>query len=407
MRVGLVIEQFDTRRGGLEQWCFQFAVQLLRRGHTVHVVSQRFCPSVRRLPLVRHVIPYGHSRFAFPTMAEACLRTLDLDVIHDMGAGWYCDVFHPHGGSRRSATERSLYLHPAWMRPFKTWLQDWLPRYRQFDVLNARQYVNDGRLILALSHSVVADFAHYHGVPGSQVRLVYNGVDPDRFSPEHRDVYRRSMRARLGVEDQTLVLLMVAHNLRLKGVPAVLRAARRLMVRGADFRLVIVGGKRLGSYLRWAREAGVADVVRFAGTVEDTVPWYSAADVFVHPTWYDPCSLVALEALACGLPVITTQFNGASELMTPGSEGWALEDPADVEGIVQCVESLRDRDLREAMGQAARRLALQHPFSRNVDEVLNVYGEVAGRRRAGSAERMAVLDMPAEPHPTLPTQALI
>jgi len=382
LKIGLVIELFDTRRGGLEQWCFQFATHLLRRGHVVHVVSQHFCERVRRLPLVRHVVPCGHSRFAFAAAAEACLRTLDLDVIHDMGCGWHCDVFHPHGGSRRAASERNLCLYPPVVRPFKAWIQEWLPRYREFDLLNARQYVNDGRLILALSRAVVEDFKHYHDVPRSQVRLVYNGVDPERFSPDHRRRLRHVVRRKAGVDDKTLLLLMVAHNLRLKGVPAVLRAVSRLNARGVPLRLVIVGGKHLGPYLRWARQEGVADVVRFVGTVDDTVPWYSAADVFVHPTWYDPCSLVALEALASGLPVITTEFNGVSELMTPGREGWALKDPADVEGIAQRVEALRDSDLRAAMGEAARNLAIEHPFSHNVDGVLDVYAEVAGRRRS-------------------------
>src|SRR5690606_27078557 len=102
-----------------------------------------------------------------------------------------------------------------------------LPRYREFAALNRRQYAQDGRLVLALSRMVRRDLSADYGVKDEQLRLIYNGVDTERFSPVHRERHREPTRARLGVKDETLFLI-VAHNLKLKGVPSLLRAMQRL-----------------------------------------------------------------------------------------------------------------------------------------------------------------------------------
>ena len=109
------------------------------------------------------------------------------------------------------------------------------------------------------------------------------------------------------------------------------------------------------------------------GPVDDPRPWYAAADVYVHPTFYDPCSLVSREALSCGLPLVTTCCNGVSELIQPDREGLLLDSPRDVDGLTESLASLLDADRRATIGAAARRLAMEHPFSRNVDALLDVY----------------------------------
>src|SRR6202000_1194572 len=95
------------------------------------------------------------------------------------------------------------------------------------------------------------------------------------------------------------------------------------------FRLLVVGHPRTTPYERLARSLGIADNIRFLGPRRDVQHCYFAADFLVHPTFYDPCSLVVLEALACGLPVITTRHNGASELLHPPREGFVIHDPHD------------------------------------------------------------------------------
>lgn len=131
-----------------------------------------------------------------------------------------------------------------------------------------------------------------------------------------------------------------------------------------------------------AAAIGAGRLVRFTGAVPDPAPLYAAADVYVQPTFYDPCSLVALEALASGLPLVTSRYNGVAELLTDGQEGYVLQDPARADELVWRLESLLPPARRDAMGRAARQLALRHTFAQNVDEILAIYQQLSRRRVA-------------------------
>jgi len=240
---------------------------------------------------------------------------------------------------------------------------------------------------------VAADLERIHGVRPARIRLIYNGVDTERFSPDHRRQYREPIRRRLGIPEQSVLLLIVAHNFRLKGVPMLLEAMAR-WPHPVPADLVVVGGAHPDRFARRARRLGIAERTRFVGAVEDTVPYYAAADVYVHPTFYDPCSLVVLEALASGLPVVTSRQNGASELLVDQRDGILLDDPSDVDEFLGSIEPLLVAARRHRMGQAARRLALKHTLTRNVDELLGVYEEICQTRRRAEDETAAQLEKP-------------
>nr|WP_258539294.1 glycosyltransferase family 4 protein [Dissulfurirhabdus thermomarina] len=181
-----------------------------------------------------------------------------------------------------------------------------------------------------------------------------------------RDEARRAW----GLPPEAVVFALVAHNFALKGVDALVRAAERLAP-GRDVRFLVAGRGRPGPYLRRARPEARRRFV-FTGPVPEVERVYAAADAYVHPTWYDPCSLVVLEAMAGGLPVVTTRFNGAGELVEEGVAGVVLESPADLEGLARALGDLLDGDRRRAMGRAARRIAERHPWSRHFTELRRI-----------------------------------
>src|SRR5262249_41959000 len=109
---------------------------------------------------------------------------------------------------------------------------------------------------------------------------------------------------------------------------------------------------------------------------------YFAADFLVHPTFYDPCSLVVLEALACALPVITTRVNGASELLHPLQEGYVIDDPHDHEHLAWCLAQLLEPGRRAACAQAARGPAGKWRFEDHYRQLLSVFADVAARKQA-------------------------
>lgn len=385
MKIGLVIESLDPRRGGAEQWTTQFAAWLVQAGHEVHVVASSFSPEVAKLGVIEHRLSATGSRIEFAQAAERRLDELRLDVTHDMGYGWHCDIFQPHGGSRAAANEQNLLLAPCCLRTVKRQAARYLPRYREFHRLAMAQYMADDRLFIALSKMVARDFERHHGVYREKIRLVYNGVDLERYSPEHQRRYRAVVRDELGVADHETLLLIVAHNFRLKGVPTLLASVASMTRAGRPVRLAVVGGKRQPAFARLAARLGAAQATTFVGPVDDAVPYYAAADVYVQPTYYDPCSLVALEALASGLPVVTSRYNGAGELITPGIEGWIVNYPANADELTECLLPLLEPAVRARMALAARRLALEHSFDLNCRELLAVYEEVVTRRRRQAA----------------------
>ncbi len=384
MRIGLVLDCFDPSRGGVEQWTFGFARWLVKSGHEVHVVARSIADSVEQLGVITHPVDAPRSRLALAAVIENRLRQLRLDVVHDTGTGWFADVFQPHGGSRFAAQQQNLQLLPRGMRRPKQWAARWLPRYREFSKLAARQYGNQQCLYLPLSRMVADDMQRFHGIRSEQMRIVYNGVDTERFAPDVDDQHRTKIRHQLGIADHEVLLLIVAHNHRLKGVPALVKATERLHAEGCAVRTVVVGGKVPHRVAHSSGLNGACPLVQFLGSIDDPRPYYAAADVYVQPTFYDPCSLVVLEAFASGLPVVTSRFNGAGELITPGVEGQIIDDPADVEELATAIAGLCDEAVRRQAAAAARRLALKHTAQRNAQEIMEAYETALDSSRAAA-----------------------
>ncbi len=394
MRVGIVIRHFDAERGGAERWTAQFAAWLLAQGHEVHVVCESAAEcngnvvtatvnELGRLHVHRVAVGVASAsrrRIRFAAAAEATLRELALDIVHDMGDGWFADLIMPHGGTRRGSFEQNLRLCPTWLRPAKRLAAGVLPRYRAFRKLERRQYLLDGsRLFLAVSQMVKRDMMRYLHVPEPLIRVVYNGVDIERFTPLNRQRYGAQLRSWLGATEQT-VLLTVAQNFRLKGVAETIQALAELRRRGHAVTLLVVGGGRKGPMERLAERLGCGEHVRFLGPSREPERFYAAADIYVQPSYYDPCSLVVLEALASGLPAVTSSCNGVSELLEDGRHGYVVKDPADVATLTQHLERLMAPEHRQHCSACARELAEANTLERNYERILSLYGEILSEK---------------------------
>ena len=235
----------------------------------------------------------------------------------------------------------------------------------------------------AISNMVAAHMRELYHVPAERIRVVYNGVDVERFRPAPDAAARSALRRSLGVDQQT-VFLIVALNFRLKGLDPLLAAFGTLRAQGHDAVLWVAGSGPVRKYRAVAARHGCESAVRFLGPVADPVPYYQSADVYVQPTYYDPCSLVALEAFGCGLPVITTRHNGAGELIHPWKEGVVLDEPDDVDGLVDAMNFYLDPRHRRCSSLAARRLAERRSLGRNCEDLLALYREAAIRRAAAA-----------------------
>jgi UDP-glucose:(heptosyl)LPS alpha-1,3-glucosyltransferase len=224
-------------------------------------------------------------------------------------------------------------------------------------------------------------FQEYYGLSAAELRLVRLATDSERFEEHDRPRRRLEWRQAWGFRPDHVVALFAGLNYRLKGLDPLLHALRRLPP-GAPFRLLVAGHPDTAVYQRLAARLGIADRVRFIGYCSEMRNCYFAADLFVHPTFYDPCSHVVLEAMACGLPVVTSRYNGASELMHPPREGYVIDDPHDHEHLAWCLTQLLDPARRAAGGQAARRTSAQWTFEHHYQQMLTVFAEAAARKNA-------------------------
>lgn len=389
MRIAIVIGEYNATGGGAERWTDRHVRQLLQRGHEVHVLARSF----HGLPetVIRHAIIAPRSaaissRLAFGEAVEKLTPAIAADVVHDMGEGWDCDLFMPHHGTRLGGFLQNSKLAPPWLRWTRPIAWKTLPRYREFAALERRQYrCLPGKRFIALSRMVADHMKAFHGVPEDAIRIIPNGVDAERFTPANSLRERQLMRRKLGMDDR-IIFLIVAHNFRLKGVDELIHAAARLPAT-RSVGIVVVGDGPIERYKKTASRllqstSSSKVAFRFVGSWPDPRPLYRAADVYVHPTYYDPCSLVALEALASGLPVVTTRFNGASELMTSGRHGFVLDDPGDIAALADSMASMFDDDLRAEMSQAARGLAMEWTIRRNTEAIESAYVEGRNRRMA-------------------------
>src|SRR5690606_26536514 len=147
------------------------------------------------------------------------------------------------------------------------------------------------------------------------------------------------------------------------------------------------GGGKPARFQRLAERLSVGPLVHFLGFHDDVRECYWSSDFFVSPSYYDPCSLVVMEALACGLPVITSSRNGAGELMTDGKQGYVLSAPDAIDELAEALDKLTDDARRARMAVRAEKLGREQTFDRHVAALVRVFEEVAaskGRSREPS-----------------------
>jgi UDP-glucose:(heptosyl)LPS alpha-1,3-glucosyltransferase len=389
MKIGFQIEHLDPARGGAETYVYQFAKELLAAGHEVHLVAMAF-GSTPEGAYTHRVMRRGLTRWGrdlrFARAAGRAVRHAKLDVTVATGRTYGADVLQPHGGTLQGSRRQNLLLlRHGLVRALKDGFDSINPRIRTQLRIEDQQYdATPPPEIIAISRMVRDDMKTFYRVPDERLHLVYNGVDLERFSPAVCEAKRAEARAAFHLADDETCFLEIAHNFRLKGVRELVEAAARLD-RAKRWKIVVIGKGSAKTYLEQAEELGCADRFIFPGATGDVVPAYAAADVYVQPTWYDPCSLVVLEALACGRPVITTRYNGASELMVDGREGFIVDSPDQIERLAESMGRLLDADLRRLMAHAARPAVAEHSLERNFREIMAVLEKVAARKEADKA----------------------
>jgi len=390
MKVAVVIERIETWRGGAETSTLEFAHLLAGRGLdvTLFTATRAVSPpdlQIVTVPVTATPRPLKTARFLSKTALR--IRQQTFDIIHAITPIPIADVYQPRGGLIRETVARNVAMRPDQARrTFKRFLAALNIKQRTLLDLENRVMLPSGPAIACVSEYVARQVRAHYRLDGDRVRVIFNGVQIAPASDEQRAADRRSIRERHRVPASALLLLCVAHNFKLKGVGPLLHAVARLADGGfRDLRLLVVGRDNPGPMAELARRLGVADLVTFVGPTERVAAFYHAADACVHPTYYDPCSRVVLEALSRGVPCITTSHNGAAEVMLDGVHGFIVSDPDDTATLADRVLRMRDPGLIATMSSAASALAPKLTMTRHVDEMIEFYETILASRRSAAA----------------------
>ncbi|MDP5239149.1 glycosyltransferase family 4 protein [Uliginosibacterium sp. 31-16] len=290
---------------------------------------------------------------SFSRSVRSLIKTHVFDLVqsHERIPG--CDIFRAGDGIHASWLEQRART----LGPIGRFLQRISPWHRYILRMEDRMFRDPKlRAVICNSEMVRQDIAHRYPLLASKLHVIHNGIDLENFHPGLRARHREAIREQLDVPDCTPVIVYVGSGFERKGVPQLIEALAQPALQNAQ--LWVIGKDKLTRRLqRKAAALGVASQVRFLGPKKEVAPYLGAADVFALPTLYDPMPNAALEALAAGLPVLTSTSSGAAELVRLGENGERV-DALDIPGMATALSRLlaasHDPAQQAAISAAAR-----------------------------------------------------
>ncbi len=384
MKLAMAMENFSRHAGGAESYAVELARTLVSEGWEVHFFghswdgepSQAIFHPISRLP---RWVPPSVRITAFALRHRKMVGGEHFDVVLGFGNTLEMNVYQSHGGVHYISSLRKLRaVRNPLLRFFKRLALFASPKYHARAWIESAPFRMKKRpVLIAISDMVRDDMAEYFRVDKDEIRLVYNGIDVNRFGAQGND-RGRALRKKLGFDNEVLFLFM-AYDFRKKGVRYLVEAAANLKKRAGEgrFGVVVVGGPPSPVLTRLVRKGDLSGTVVFHGPTKEPEVFYQACDVFVLPTFYDACSLVVFEAMAAGLPAITTVFNGAAGIINPGIDGEILKDPRNIQEMADVMEHFLDGSRLKSASEAARRTASNYTLEANHRRVMNIIREVA------------------------------
>ena len=367
MRVALIRQRYSAQ-GGAERFIERALAALSGRGLAVTVLAREWSGEsgnvIRCNPFYLGRVWRDWS-FARAACREVAKQSFDLVQSHERIA--CCDVYRAGDG-----------VHAQWLHNRRAALGPLaragvaLNPYHRYVLASERRLFSSSRLraVICNSRMVRDEIQRHFGTPDAKLRVIYNGIDLDAFHPRVREAHRAAMRRRLGIPDEAPVFLHVGAGFERKGVFRLIEAFAMSGLR--DARLLVVGSDKTRSRAeRLASARGVAARVHFAGTQPDVRPWYGAADAFALATLYDPFPNAALEAMACGLPVVTTRQCGTAEIIDEGTNGFVVDALA-VDELAQRLVRLTGAAAPD-MGRRARERAMDFGVGKMAEQFVDLY----------------------------------
>jgi UDP-glucose:(heptosyl)LPS alpha-1,3-glucosyltransferase len=340
--------------GGAEAYLKRLARGLSESGHAVRLFTDASWPSrdwscgpITRLR--------GETAQRFADELERIEPKKQCDLLLSLERVWKCDVYRAGDG-----------IHQAWLRRRaavsrfpRSLLDRFNAKHRETLALEKALFSGGALRVIANSQMVKRQAEEYYGYPAERIEVVPNGVPVSDFRPDPEA--RRLRRNMLGLGGDEIAVLLVGSGWERKGVRFAVQAIKSL---GGNFRLLVAG--------RGRRQMVRAPFVQWLGAVRDLPSLYASADILLLPTLYDPFSNACLEALAAGLPVITTRDNGFSEIIESGVHGSIVESATNIPHLCEALRFWSSAERRLAARPDILERASRYDISVNVAHTLAI-----------------------------------
>jgi len=362
MKLAVICRPFSFH-GGVETSTAGMVNALVERGgYDIDLITsaEQFpVPGVRLRRLAVPGQPSVLRQICFAVAAKRAVTAGDYDLVQSHERCLAQDIYRAGEGCHR-AYLRAMGRGGARVNPQHRLLL-WLER-RIFTLRAARH-------IVAISRRGKAEIERLYRTPADKVTVVYNGVDLARFHPENRERWRAETREALGIPRDAWLAAFVGSGFERKGLGPLMEAVAAL--RGRDIRLLVAGKGRTEIYRRLEARLGLEGAVTWIAPRPDVERLYAAADAVALPARYEPFGNVHLEALASGVPVLTSAMTGGAEAVTDGVSGAVTPsmEPAD---IARGLRTIRDGDAGR-LASAARAAAEPFTYAAQVEGLERIY----------------------------------
>ena len=375
VRVAVIRQRYNPF-GGAERFVERALDALVREGAKVTLITRNWDGAPQDgFQQKRCDPPYSRvfggriardKSFAACAQREMAQGAYDITQSHERIPG--CMIFRAGDG-----------VHAAWLdhrSRGQSAAARWFTRHSPFHRFILRQeaaMLASPALKAVICNSLLIrdEMQRYYGVAADKLVVIENGVDLDDFHPRLAGQWRSTQRQALGIDDDVPVFLYVGSGFERKGVAQLLAALAGMRSRQAL--LVIVGDDRnRAGFTRQAEKLGLEKRVLFVGAQQDVRPFYAMADAFVLPTRYDPMPNAALEAMACGLPIVTSTTCGIAARVTPGENGYIC-DALDVAKLAEHLDQLARPGAAAAMREAARAAVLDLDLEAMAAKLIGLY----------------------------------
>lgn len=347
MKIGLVRRGHSTT-GGAEAYLIRLASAMQALGHMPVLVTTSDWPDSRWInPQIIRLAGATPGEFAnsFRAAETGCDTHLSLERVPG------CEVYRAGDGVHAAWLARRNAYEPIWRRATR-WINS-----KHAQLLKLENEVFNGantKAIIANSHLVRNEIVAHSDFPAERIHVVYNGL-----STPTKPADRTASRSKFGLEAGDLCALFVGSGWDRKGLRTAIDAVEKMK----NATLLVAG--------RGPADAFRSASVKFVGPTNDLAALFGAGDLFVLPTYYDPFSNACLEAMAAGLPVITTPANGFSEILDPGIHG-AIVPEGDASTLAREMDKWRDPQARDTARPSCLARAAEYSIERNAQETLRI-----------------------------------